>query len=205
MPRYGCSARAIVSMCRITGATVALFYSTLCNENQIGIIEVPGCSKSCNRICTEPRVQCTSNRRHDSVFNGHLEDGDCLYIPPPSGLDIVLLSSHVFKLNKAICGLKCASKIWNKKFHDAMKKLEFTCFRSDECAYDSIQDSLRIFVLIYADDILIMCKNDKTMSLVKKNLMILFRMHDLRIVNKFLGVEFRRVESGMFLTQEVHT
>src|SRR3954467_125959 len=91
-------------------------------------------------------------------LNGHLEE-DVYMIQPESfiGLEDVC---KVYKLQRAIYGLKQASRSWNKSFDEVVKGFGFIKNEEESCVYEKVSGSARDFLVLYVDDILL-SGNDK--------------------------------------------
>lgn len=140
-----------------------------------------------------------------AFLNGRLEDNECIYVRPPLGLDMGLPPNCVFKLNRALYGLKRASKIWNITFRRFMRQLGFTQFDSDECVFVSFRKGHTVYILIYVDDILVLCADEKIIVEIKDEIGKNFQIRDLGTIRKFLGVDFKIYHEGIFMTQETYT
>lgn len=64
-------------------------------------------------------------------------------------------SSKVCRLNKAIYGLKQASRQWNKKLDGALKEIGFRQSALDPCVYFHVKGNLRTYIAVYVDDSMI--------------------------------------------------
>ncbi|GKD04926.1 retrotransposon protein, putative, ty1-copia subclass, partial [Tanacetum coccineum] len=65
-------------------------------------------------------------------------------------------SNKVCKLQCSICGLKQASRSWNKRFDVEIKKIAFTKNPDDPCVYLKASRSSVAFLVLYVNDILLM-------------------------------------------------
>ncbi|GJV31264.1 retrotransposon protein, putative, ty1-copia subclass [Tanacetum coccineum] len=66
---------------------------------------------------------------------------------------------HVCKLKRSIYGLKQASRQWNKRFDDEIKKFGFTQNPDEPCVYLKASGSYVAILILYVDDILLMGNN----------------------------------------------
>src|SRR6266576_1199903 len=136
-----------------------------------------------------------------AFLNGTLTEN--IYMEVPEGI------SHepgsVCKLNKTLYGLKQASRGWFTKFDSVITGLGFRSVESDYCLYvkyDENSDNI-IFLLIYVDDLIIVCKNYTLLQEVKKYLSNVFKMVDLGPLKHFLGIKVDRTENTISLSQSV--
>ena len=96
------------------------------------------------------------------------------------------------KLKKSIYGLKQASRQWNLKFDEVIKKFGFKENDVDSCIYVKVKGGKLIILVLYVDDILLAC-NDKNMLHETKNFLSSnFDMKDLGDASYVLGIEIHR-------------
>jgi hypothetical protein len=94
----------------------------------------------------------------------------------------------VCKLNRSIYGLKQASRSWNIRFDETIKEFGFTKNPDEACVYKKEADEIKIFLVLYVDDILLI-GNDKTaLNEVKDYLSKQFSMKDLGEATYILGM-----------------
>nr|GFA66158.1 zinc finger, CCHC-type [Tanacetum cinerariifolium] len=74
----------------------------------------------------------------------------------PKGFVNLKYPNCVCKLKHSIYGLKQASRQWNKRFDDEIKKFGFTQNRDEPCVYIKASGSNVTFLILYVDDILLM-------------------------------------------------
>jgi Reverse transcriptase (RNA-dependent DNA polymerase). len=72
----------------------------------------------------------------------------------PEGVELEKGQTKFCKLNKAIYGLKRAPKDWNEKLDDVLKNEGFVKSHADSCLYSKCLKEVRIYVLVYFDDLL---------------------------------------------------
>nr|GEX54228.1 hypothetical protein [Tanacetum cinerariifolium] len=128
-----------------------------------------------------------------AFLNGHLSEE--VYIEQPEGFVNPKYSNHVCKLKRSIYGLKKASRQWNKRFDDEIKKFSFTQNRDEPYAYLKASGSNITFLILYVDDILIMGNNILMLQDVKSYLGRCFAMKDLGEATYFLGITIYRDRS----------
>lgn len=120
-----------------------------------------------------------------AFLHGELQEEIYMNLPEEKG-------DMVCKLNRSIYGLKQSPRCWNQAFHEYMCKKGFQCSDYDNCLYISSENGVNIYVFLYVDDILIMCKSEKKISELKSELGKQFEMVSLGPVKKFLGMEIER-------------
>lgn len=118
-----------------------------------------------------------------AFLNGDLDED--IYMLPPEGFPAGI---KVCKLNKAIYGLKQASRMWYEKFHQFITRIGYKRCSSDYCLYTKFENGIRCFILVYVDDLLIVCDSETMIRIIKKLLAKEFEMTDVGRVDTFLGM-----------------
>ncbi|KAI0488731.1 hypothetical protein KFK09_028570 [Dendrobium nobile] len=119
----------------------------------------------------------------------------------PPGYEDPHQPNHVCKLKKSLYGLKQAPRLW---------------FQNSQASYNHAASSLvvltplliftkshiRIYILIYVDDILITGNDSSIIQTLLKDLNAAFSLKQLGMISLFLGIQVLKIETGFFLTQE---
>ncbi|GJY14198.1 retrotransposon protein, putative, ty1-copia subclass [Tanacetum coccineum] len=92
-----------------------------------------------------------------AFLNGHLSED--VYMVQPEGFVDPKHPNKVCKLQRSIYGLKQASRSWNKRFDEEIKKIGFTQNPDEPCVYLKASGSNVAFLVLYVDDILLMGNN----------------------------------------------
>ncbi|GJU57358.1 retrotransposon protein, putative, ty1-copia subclass [Tanacetum coccineum] len=128
-----------------------------------------------------------------AFLNGHLSEE--VYMVQPEGFVNPKYPNRVCKLKRSIYGLKQASRQWNKRFDDEIKKFGFTQNQDEPCVYQKASGSYVTFLILYDDDILIMGNNIPMLQDVKSYLGRCFAMKDLGEAAYILGIKIYRDRS----------
>nr|GEY37833.1 retrotransposon protein, putative, Ty1-copia subclass [Tanacetum cinerariifolium] len=128
-----------------------------------------------------------------TFLNGYLNEE--VYMEQPKGFVNPKYPNRVCKLRRSIYGLKQASRQWNKRFDDEIKKFGFTQNRDEPCVYLKASGSNITFLILYVDDILIMRNNIPMLQDVKSYLRICFAMKDLGEAAYIFGIKIYRDRS----------
>ena len=128
-----------------------------------------------------------------AFLNGYLDED--IYMKQPEGYVNPEFPNRVCKLNKSIYGLKQASRQWNKRFDEEIKRFGFTQNLDEPCVYRKASGSNVIFLILYVDDILIMGKDIPSLLEVKAYLGKCFSMKDLGEAAFILGIRIYRDRS----------
>nr|GEY45089.1 retrotransposon protein, putative, Ty1-copia subclass [Tanacetum cinerariifolium] len=100
-----------------------------------------------------------------AFLNGRLDKD--IYMEQPKGYVDPNYPNRVCKLQRSIYGLKQASRQWNKRFDEEIKKFGFIQNRDEPCVYRKAGRSDVVFLILYVDDILIMGNNIPRLKEVK--------------------------------------
>ncbi|GJV81192.1 retrotransposon protein, putative, ty1-copia subclass [Tanacetum coccineum] len=101
----------------------------------------------------------------------------------------------VCKLQRSIYGLKQASRSWNKRFDEEIKRFGFTQNLNESCVYQKASGSNVTFLILYVDDIIIMGNHIPSLQSVKDYLGRCFAMKDLGEATFILGIKIYRDRS----------
>ena len=128
----------------------------------------------------------------DTAFlNGTVEE--TLYMKQPVGFIDENEPEKVCKLNKSLYGLKQAPICWNTTIMKFLTENGFKRIESELGLYVTHD----IILGLYVDDILIAGKNINEIKKVKKLLSLRFKMKDLGIAKKFLGINIEQRLDGI--------
>ncbi|GJX43241.1 retrotransposon protein, putative, ty1-copia subclass [Tanacetum coccineum] len=89
-----------------------------------------------------------------AFLNGYLDED--IYMVQPEGFVDPNHPRKVCKLQRSIYGLKQASRSWNKRFDEEIKKFSFAQNLDKPCVYQKASGSNVTFLILYVDDIIIM-------------------------------------------------
>jgi hypothetical protein len=100
-----------------------------------------------------------------ALLHGELEED--IYMNQPKSFVIPKKENIVCKLKKSLYGLKQSRKQWNKIFDSFMLSHGFKRFDYDSCVYLKIVNGSTIYLLLYADDMLIVAKDKLEIAKLK--------------------------------------
>ncbi|GJW07825.1 putative RNA-directed DNA polymerase [Tanacetum coccineum] len=101
----------------------------------------------------------------------------------------------VCKLQRSIYGLKQASRSWNKRFDEEIKRFGFAQNLDEPCVYQKASGSNVTFLILYVDDIIIMGNHILSLQSIKNYLGKCFSMKDLGEAAFILGIKIYRDRS----------
>ncbi|GKB78066.1 retrotransposon protein, putative, ty1-copia subclass [Tanacetum coccineum] len=128
-----------------------------------------------------------------AFLNGHISEE--VYMEQPKGFVNTKYPNHVCKLKRSIYGLKQASRQWNKRFDDEIKKFGFTQNRDKPCVCQKASGSYVAILILYVDDILLTGNNIPMLQDVKSYLGRSFAMKDLGDAAYILVIKIYRDRS----------
>ncbi|GJW10729.1 putative ribonuclease H-like domain-containing protein [Tanacetum coccineum] len=99
------------------------------------------------------------------------------------------------KLQRSINGLKQASRSWNKRFDEEIKKFGFAQNLDEPCVYQKASRSNVTLLILYVNDIIIMGNYIPSLQSVKPYLRKCFAMKDLGEAAFILGIKIYRDRS----------
>ena len=128
-----------------------------------------------------------------AFLNGELEEE--IYIRSPRG--IPEKQSHVYRLHKAIYGLKQAHLAWHSRVTGDLCAAGFKELPSCPCVFVKWyekEDAL-VIILIYVDDFLLLSSSQLRLDETKDMLAALYELRVLEEINYYLGVELTWTET----------
>lgn len=137
-----------------------------------------------------------------AFLNGELKEE--IYLRVPEGVSCK--EGYVCKLQKALDGLKQAARCWFEVFEHALKEKGFQNSSVDRCIYilDKGYICKNIYVVLYVDDLVVVCADINTMTSLKRYLMSKFEMTDLNEIKLFLGIKITREGDQVYLDQSAY-
>ncbi|GJZ17369.1 retrotransposon protein, putative, ty1-copia subclass [Tanacetum coccineum] len=128
-----------------------------------------------------------------AFLNGYLDED--IYMVQPEGFIDPKHPRKVCKLQRSIYGLKQASRSWNKRFDEEIKRFGFTQNLDEPSVYQKASGRNVTFLILYVDDIIIMGNHIPSLQSVKAYLGKCFAMKDLGEAAFILGIKIYRDRS----------
>lgn len=114
--------------------------------------------------------------------------------------DDLMESDKVCRMRKALYGLKQAGRVWHERFDKELRALGATPTLSDPCIYlMKSKDEKLIIIVIYVDDILVMCQDTEEILKFGKQLSKIFNVKDIGKLERCLGMDFIIDEKGILV------
>jgi hypothetical protein len=142
--------------------------------------------------------------RHFDVQNaflhGYLEEE--VYMQQPLGYENTGQPNYVCKLDKALYGLKQGPRAWYSRLSSKLLDLGFQASKVDTSLFFYSHGNIRIFMLVYVDDIIIASSSDQGTKVLLQDLQKEFALKDLGNLHYFLGIDVTKMNDGLLLSQE---
>ncbi|KAG7543347.1 Reverse transcriptase RNA-dependent DNA polymerase [Arabidopsis thaliana x Arabidopsis arenosa] len=139
----------------------------------------------------------------NAFLQGELEEE--VYMKPPPGLEDHNALGKVFKLKKAIYGLKQSPRAWYHKLSTTLLERGFKKSEADNTLFTLPSKEGIVVILVYVDDIIISGNDKVGIQETKTFLKSVFDIKDLGELKYFLGIEVCRSKEGLFLSQRKYT
>lgn len=126
-----------------------------------------------------------------AFLNGVLDE--TIYMRQPPGYSDTPGESknkgdYVLKLNKSLYGLKQAPLIWHRTIPKVLGKLGFKSMINEPCLFCRSSSKGMVLLGLYLDDLIVASSDVSQITEVKEKLSSIFKMKDLEIAKKFLGM-----------------
>ena len=110
----------------------------------------------------------------------------------------------MFKLNKALFGLKQAPRAWNAKLNHELISLGFVKSKLEHAVYKRVEGDSLLLVGVYVDDLIICGPDSGKIAEFKGQMMKLFNMSDLGLLSYYLGLEVNQQGSEITISQSAY-
>ena len=134
-------------------------------------------------------LELTSMDVSTAYLNADIKDTIYMKIPP--GYIKNSPETKYLKLEKALYGGKQSGRRWYERITTFLKSKGYKQLKSDSCIFCSQDPTIKIYICIYVDDILIAGTTDEVDKF--KNMMYSeFKMTEIPVADKFIGLEINR-------------
>jgi len=179
--------------------TVDKFKARLCVK---GFTSIPGIHHNETFAPTAPYAAarlmfalgtCANAEIHQMDVSGAFLYGTLeeeIYMMPPPGLEEP--DGRVWRLRKSLYGLKQAPRVWSKVLQRVLLDNGFIQSRIEPTLYTLHHQGESMYILVFVDDLLMVCTCKDLMADIKVTLMSHFDMTDLGPATKYLGWHIQR-------------
>lgn len=125
-----------------------------------------------------------------------------VYVSQPQGFIVKGQESKVYKLKKALYGLRQAPRAWNLKLNRILVRgLKFhRCLKEPSLYRKEVCNNI-LLVVVYVDDLLVTGSSLELIEGFKQEMATKFEMSDLGMLTYYLGIEVCQGENGITLKQ----
>ena len=134
-----------------------------------------------------------------AFLNGDLNED--VYVTQPEGFVEKGKEDHVYKLSKALYGLRQAPRAWNIKLDRVLKEMEFTKCTKEPAVYQKKQKGELLIIAIYVDDLFVTGTSLNVIKQFKDDMSRRFEMSDLGKLTYYLGIEVTQGADGIRIKQ----
>ncbi|KAJ0944585.1 putative RNA-directed DNA polymerase [Helianthus annuus] len=135
-----------------------------------------------------------------AFLNGELVEE--VYVTQPTGFEIKGKEQMVYRLHKALYGLRQAPRAWNARLDRSLKEFGFSKCAHEQAVYKVHKPNYIIIVGVYVDDLIVTGSNEEKIQDFKRSMKSVFDMSDLGSLTYYLGIEVHQSKDGIVLKQE---
>lgn len=122
-----------------------------------------------------------------AFLNGELQEE--VYASQPEGFVVSGNEHKVYRLNKALYGLRQAPRAWNVRLDKTLKELGFVRCPQEQAVYKLQRTEAVLIVGVYVDDLIVTGSSEKQIEVFKQQMSKAFEMSDLGKLSYYLGIE----------------
>ena len=134
-----------------------------------------------------------------AFLNGELQEE--VYVTQPEGFVKEGEEHKVYRLIKALYGLRQAPRAWNARLDKCLKELGFKRCLHEQAVYTKSDKGNTLIVGVYVDDLLVTGSSKCEIEEFKKQMNKQFEMSNLGLLSFYLGIEVRQTEYFTTLKQ----
>eukprot|EP00253_Pinus_taeda_P030339 PITA_30339 len=124
-----------------------------------------------------------------------------VYIEQPLGYEKKGEEHKVYKLKKALYGLKIAPRAWYSRINSYLLENGFEKFEGDPTVYIKEKYGKFLIFVLYVDDVIFTGNDVYFIENFKAVMKEEFQMTDMGLLRYFLGIEVDQNENGIFISQ----
>jgi hypothetical protein len=138
-----------------------------------------------------------------AFLNGPISEE--VYVEQPSGFEDPQFPNHVYKLHKALCGLKQAPRAWYECLKEFLLKKGFEIGKADPTLFTRKQGNDLFVCQIYVDDIIFGSTNETWVNEFSWIITKRFEMSMIGELKFFFGFQIKQLRDGTFISQTKYT
>jgi len=133
-----------------------------------------------------------------AFLNGLLNEE--VYVSQPPGFEDIEYPDHVYKLKRALCGLKQVLRAWYERLSKFLFEKGFSRGNVDNTLFSKRKGKDILLVQVYVDDIIFGSTNDIMCREFSKLMQGEFEMSLMGELTFFLGLQINQTRDGIFLS-----
>src|SRR5579859_2939724 len=134
-----------------------------------------------------------------AFLNGYINE--LVYVEQPPGFEDEKKPNHVYKLKKALNGLKQAPRAWYERLRDFLLSKGFKMGKVDTTLFTKKIGNDLFVMQIYVDDIIFGSTNQDFCEEFGKMMASEFEMSMIGELSYFLGLQIKQMKNGTFVSQ----
>jgi hypothetical protein len=138
-----------------------------------------------------------------AFLNGPISEE--VYVEQPPGFEDPQFPNHVYKLHKALFGLKQAPRAWYECLKEFLLKKGFEIGKADPTLFTRKQGNDLFVCQIYVDDIIFGSTNQAWVDEFSRIMTKRFEMSMMGELKFFLGFQIKQLKDGTFISQTTYT
>lgn len=135
-----------------------------------------------------------------AFLHGELKED--VYVEQPKGFESQIDSEKVYKLKKALYGLRQAPRAWYSRIESYFIKEGFEKCYCEHTLFVKTEEGNSLILSLYVDDLIYTSNSESMLESFKTSMQEEFSMTDLGKMKYFLGVEVVQDEVGIFIGQK---
>lgn len=135
-----------------------------------------------------------------AFLNGILREN--VFMHQPEGFISDQSKNKVFKLKKAVYGLKQSSRAWNERVDEVLSDIGYRKSKFEPCLYVKNNQGKLTIVALYVDDFFVFSADTKETKFLESHLSSKFKIKNLGEAKHCLGLRINRDKSSITIDQE---
>ncbi|KAJ0577616.1 putative RNA-directed DNA polymerase [Helianthus annuus] len=137
-----------------------------------------------------------------AFLHGELKEE--VYVVQPEGFVKEGEEHKVYKLSKALYGLRQAPRAWNTKLNNILLDMKFHRCSQEQAVFRRTVGTDVLLIGVYVDDLIVTGSNLKLIMEFKRGMAKNFEMSDLGKLTYYLGIEVSQSKDGTKIKQEAY-
>lgn len=107
----------------------------------------------------------------------------------------------VYKLNKALYGLRQAPRAWNEWLDKTLEEMGFQRHPQEYVLYKLQKSNNTLIIGDYVDELIMTCTSKELVAEFKRWMLKIFDISDLETLSCYLGIEVQQDKDGITISQ----